>query len=331
MAGKIRFGLIAASRVAQRRFLPALQGAENARLVRIGSRDAAKARELSAGFGATKTGSYEDVLADPEVDAVYISTPTGLHEEWVRKAAMAGKHILCEKPAFTTHRAALEMTELCRARDVRLMEGYMFRHHPRHALVRSLFTRVGTPRVFEGEWTFPEPPADDVRFKPELGGGVFFDAGGYPLAAALLHIPSAPVAVSGLAVMDEVTRVERAVSFQVQFANGELAQGLVAYGARYRARYAVTCERGWVEVERAFFIEPDAATVVTVETETGIERIPVEPADQFRNMIEAFAAQITGAAPREDFEGELVRQHRLMDATRRAFLERRTVSLGEYP
>lgn len=329
MSDLVRFGLIASSRVARRRFLPALMRAENARLVRIGSRDLAKADGLAAAFGGVRTGSYEDVLADPDVDVVYISTPPAFHEAWVRKAAAAGKHILCEKPAFTSYRAAVEMTDFCGCRGVRLMEGYMFRHHPRHALVSSLFSRLGSPRVVQAEWTFPQPPPDDFRLQPDLGGGVFFDAGGYPLAAALLHINSAPVTVSSEAVTDATTGVERAVSFQIQFAGGELAQGLVAYGLRYRARYTVLCAQGWVEVERAFAIEPDAVSVVTLETETGVERIAVESADQFRLMIEAFAAQISGAATRHDFEGELVRQHRLMDAIRRAFLERRVVSLDE--
>lgn len=326
---KVRVGLIAASRVARRRFLPALQQAGNARLVRIGSRDPAKAAELAAAFGAARAGSYEDVLADPEVDAVYISTPPSLHDEWVRKAALAGKHILCEKPAFTSYRTAVELTELCRTRGVRLMEGYMFRQHPRHAVVSSLLPRLGSPRVVHAEWTFPQPPPGDVRLQPDLGGGVFTDAGGYPLAAALLYIKSAPISVSSHAVLDSVTGVEHAVSFQIQFASGELAQGLVAYGLRYRARYVLFCARGWVEIDRAFSIESDAASAVVFETEAGPERIMVDPADQFRLMIEAFAAQITGAAPRHDFEGELVRQHQLMDAIRRAFLERRVVSLDE--
>lgn len=329
MSDQVQFGLIAASRVARRRFLPALQRAGNARLVRVGSRDTAKAGELAVAFGCVRAGSYEDVLADPEVKAVYISTPPSLHEEWVRKAAMAGKHILCEKPAFTSYRAAVEMTELCRHHGVRLMEGYMFRHHPRHALVSSLLPRLGSPRVVQAQWTFPQPPAGDVRLQPELGGGVFSDAGGYPLAAALLYIKSEPVRVSSQAVSDSATAVEHAVSFQIQFAGGELAQGLVAYGLRYRARYAVHCTRGWAEVERAFGIEPDMASGVLLETEAGVERIAVEPADQFRLMIEAFAAQITGAAAHHDFEEELVRQHRLMDAIRRAFVERRVVSLDE--
>lgn len=329
MSDKVRFGLIAASRVARRRFLPALLRADNVRLVRVGSRDAAKAGELAAAFGEARAGGYEDVLADPEVDAVYISTPPSLHEEWVRRAALAGKHILCEKPAFTSYHAAVEMTELCRRQGVRLMEGYMFRHHPRHALVNSLLSRLGPPRVVQAEWTFPQPPPGDVRLQPQLGGGIFADAGGYPVAAALLFLKSEPISVSSHAVFDLAAGVEHAVSFQVQFGGGELARGLVAYGFRYRARYAVLCPGGSVDVERAFAIEPDAASVITCETGAGVEHIAVEAADQFRLMIEAFAAEITGAVSHHDFEGALVRQHRLTEAIRRAFLERRVVSLDE--
>ncbi len=127
-------------------------------------------------------------------DAVYISTPPSLHEEWVNKAAAAGKHILCEKPAFGDLRTAKKAVEHCRAAGVRLLEGYAFKYHPQHALVRSLVAagRIGAPRFFSAEFTYPRPAGNDIRLKPELAGGVFHDSAGYPVAAALMQMPGVP-------------------------------------------------------------------------------------------------------------------------------------------
>ena len=134
---------------------------------------------------------------DSDVDAVYISTPPVLHQEWIVKAAEAGKHVLCEKPAFGTFESAQVTVEQCRSRGVRLMEGYAFKFHPQHAAVHSLIEqgRIGHPRFFSAECAYPRPPENDIRLKPELGGGVFCDSAGYPVAAALLQASSRPLSV----------------------------------------------------------------------------------------------------------------------------------------
>ena len=130
----IRFGLIGCSSIARRRFAPAVTKSSFASLERIGSRDVTKAEQFARELGAPKWGTYEDVMTDPNVDAVYISTPPALHESWVRLAAEHGKHILCEKAAFSDYRTAVAMAELCRRLKVHLMEGYVFGYHPQHAM-----------------------------------------------------------------------------------------------------------------------------------------------------------------------------------------------------
>src|SRR5436305_862134 len=153
----VRLGIIACSSVARRRLLPALKTSIGVRLERVGSSDPARATEYAREFDCRKAGTYEAVLEDQDVDGVYISTPVTLHQEWVEKAARHKKHILCEKPAFTSYRTALEVVRLCRENQVRLMEGYTFRHHPQHALVRTLIQegRIGKPQFLHCEFTYP--------------------------------------------------------------------------------------------------------------------------------------------------------------------------------
>jgi predicted dehydrogenase len=326
-SSRLRLGIIACSGVAWRRFLPALKTSKAASLQHLGSRDRVKAEKFAHDQECPRFGTYEDVLNDPEVDAVYISTPVALHEEWVRQAALHGKHILCEKPVCTSHAAALVLAKLCRAKGVRLMEGYAFRFHPQHALARQIIAQnqIGRPGFFSGEFTYPQPPAGDFRLNPELGGGVFHDALGYPVAAAMMMIASAPGAVSCEWVMDSKIRVDRCAALRLSFAGGEIAHCLAGFGLHYRSRYAVLGTTGRLELERAYAVSPDKATGLVVERETGGERIEVSAADQFRLMIDEFAGQITGSRPPTDWEGELLQQHLVMDCALQSARESRTV------
>jgi dTDP-3,4-didehydro-2,6-dideoxy-alpha-D-glucose 3-reductase len=329
----VRFGIIACSSVGRRRFLPALSVSSAARLERMGSRDAAKAERYAREFGCAKHGDYAGVLADPEVDAVYISTPPLVHEEWVLKALASRKHVLCEKPAFGNFAAAAQAVERGRENGVRLMEGYAFTHHPQHQAVRSLMDsgRIGQPRFFQAEFTYPRPPENDIRLNPKLAGGVFHDSAGYPVAAAMLQMPGQPTAVCCRMGYDARAGVDDACSMWLGFSGGEMAQMLVAFGAQYRSRYAVIGTTGRVEVERAFAVPPQQSTTVTLETDAGTERLNLDPADQFRLMIDDFCAEIVGGTVvRRDFEAELLRQQVVMDAAWRSQNEGRTVDLTAY-
>lgn len=328
----VRFGLIACSSIARRRFLPALKRVSSAQAVCIGSRNPETAAELAREFSVARHGNYEDVLSDPQVDAVYLSTPATLRLEWVSKAAAAKKHILCEKPAFLNSDQAREAVETCRRHGVRLFENYVFKYHPQHTQIRSLVAsgRIGAPKFFQAEFTYPRPPENDIRLNPELDGGVFHDSAAYPLAAALMHIPSRPVAVSCLQGRDEATGVDDSFALMVHFAGGETAQLFVAFGLYYRSRYAISGSLGRIETERAFSVLPDMPVTITLETAGGMEKITTAPADQFELMIKAFCTNIPDCAASEwNFENDLLRMQFLMDSAAQSHRERRTIELPE--
>ena len=329
----VRFGIIACSSVARRRFLPALLTSKQAQLVHVGSRDPAKAAQCAQEFSGGKSGDYDVVLANPAVEAVYISTPPSLHEEWVRKAVAKGKHVLCEKPAFGDFQTAVALVEHCRSTGVRLAEGYSFRWHPQHAAVRSIMEqgRIGQPRFFSAEFTYPRPPEHDIRLNPQLDGGVFRDSAGYPVAAALLQMPGRPVSVFCQLGQDRATGVDDAFALWLRFEQGATAQMLVAFGAHYRSRYAITGTQGRIEVERAFSVGPQLKTSLALETESGPERFEIDPEDQFRLMLDDFSAQIRDADDqRRNFEADLLRQHAVMDAAARSRREGRVIALSDY-
>ena len=330
--GDVQFGILACSNIARRRFLPALKLATGVQLAAIGSRDVAKAEQFAREFSAPRYGTYESVLADSQINAVYVSTPPPLHAEWVHKAAAAGKHVLCEKPAFVDSAEARKAVDACRAAGVRLMEAYVPPYHPQHAKVRELVAegRIGAPKFFEAQFMYPRPPSpDDIRFKPELLGGVFHDSAGYPVAAALMHMPGKLVSINCVQGRDAATGVDDACSITLQFSGGEIAQLYAGFGVQYRARYAVSGPNGRIEVERAFAVAPDVKTTVTLETNHSTEKIIMGPADQFRLMIEDFAVQISGGAEHKNYEADLLRLRGIMDAAAQSARERRTIEIKD--
>ena len=156
MSEKIRWGILGCAAIARVRTIPGLLEADNATLYAVASRNIEKANEMAAQFGAVKAyGSYEELLADPEVQAVYIPLPNSMHCEWVEKAAAAGKHILCEKPMGMDAAQAEHMFEVCREHKVLLMEAFAYRHSPLVQKVRQLIEEgaVGNVLYLESHLT----------------------------------------------------------------------------------------------------------------------------------------------------------------------------------
>jgi len=140
---KIKFGILGCSRIAVKRMMPAIVNSEYAKLVAVGSRDLNKAKEVALRFRVNNYGAYEDILINKEIQAIYISLPNSLHEEWAIKACEAGKHVICEKPAGISYAAAKRMVDAAKKNNIRLMEGLMFRYHPQQLKVKELI-REGT-------------------------------------------------------------------------------------------------------------------------------------------------------------------------------------------
>jgi NDP-hexose-3-ketoreductase len=329
----LRFGIIACSSVARRRFLPALAGVgpDIARLQRVGSRDLDKAAHYAREFACPLHGDYESVLQDPDVDIVYISTPPLLHEEWVLKAAKAGKHVWCEKPAFSDLSSAKRALCACEAAGVRLVEGYVFACHPQHTKFASLVSeaRIGHPRLFSAEFTYPRPPKGDIRLKPEMAGGVLHDSAGYLAAAALLQMPGEPTAVFCTTHIEETTGVDDSVCLWISFDKGGMASMHAGFDLHYRSRYSILGTQGRIELTRAFAVPTDRPTEVLLEDQSGEQKIAIGPADQFGLMIKEVARTIQSPDGGTPFEKRLLRQHIVMDAAVRSVREGRVVQIKD--
>jgi len=175
MKNKIRFGIIGCSSIAERNTIPAIKQAQNSDLRYIGSRYHHKAQKFSKKFSCRYYGSYEDVLETDDVDAVYISLPITLQEEWVLKSAKAGKHILCEKSAATSYKSAKKMVNACKKNNVQILEAFSFVYHPQQKKVLEIIKKgtIGKIFSFSAKFGFVLPySTNNFRFKKSLGGVV---------------------------------------------------------------------------------------------------------------------------------------------------------------
>jgi NDP-hexose-3-ketoreductase len=170
-----------------------------------------------------------------------------------------------------------------------------------------------------------------MRLKPELAGDTFLDSAGYPVMAALMQMPGVPVSVNCEQSRDAATGVNDSTAITLKFSGGEIAHLYAAFGVAYRSHYAIAGTSGRIETDRAFAVPVDKTVILTVETDAGVEKIMLEPADQFRLMIEDFCGIISDRTTlQNNCEADLMRQQFVMDAVARSAREQRTIVLESF-
>ncbi len=322
MAEKIRWGILSTANIALKRFIPAASRSRNGEVVAIASRDLSRAREVAARLGIPNAhGSYEELLRDPGVDAVYNALPNSLHAEWTMKAAAAGKPVLCEKPLALNSAEAIAMIETCRQHHVLLMEEFMYRCHPQHALVRRMIAdgKVGELRFVRSAFTFMLEPFDpaNVRLSSALGGGALMDVGCYAVNAARMLFAEEPVGASAQWDLRPEFGVEVTLAAVLDFGAGRFATFDCGFRAPGRGSYTAVGTRGQIEVPDAFVPPPEPLTI-RVTSAAGTVEHSVPGVDQYQLEAEEFAdALLTGRSltiPPTDALGTL----RAMEALQRS-------------
>lgn len=301
----LRWGVLSPARIAVRKVIPAIQRAERCEVVALASRDGERARAAAGALGVPRAhGSYEALLADPDVDAVYLPLPNHLHAPWTVEAARAGKHVLCEKPLGTSAEEAQRMVDACRAEGVALMEAFMYRLHPSWVAVRELVRsgRIGRLQAVQSWFSFYNDDPDNIRNVAAYGGGAMLDIGCYLVNLSRMLFESEPDAVHASVVRDPVSGVDvtsgAVLSFGLRVATltcsirAEPDQRVYAYGTE-----------GHVSVGIPFNIPADRPTEVTVTAggeppvRPAREVLRFEPADMYALQAEAFARAVLDGEP----------------------------------
>ena len=335
----IKIGIIGCSRIAKRSVIPAMIKSKCTEIEIIGSRTETKAKEFSKEFDCKKYGTYEDVIKDKSVDAVYISTPIGTHEEWAIKSALEGKHVYCEKSSTTSFESAKKILNTVKQNNVRIMEGFMFKFHSQHQKVRELITnnKIGEMICFNGIFGFPKFPEEDIRYNKNLGGGFLNDAGCYPICASRMIFQEEPISVSANLTIDPKTGVDVKGTSFLTFKNEKTASITYGNGMYYQSKYNIWGTDGIIDLERAYSVPADFETNLKIQYSKSNdwkskknEIFKINPIDHFLEMINNFCLEISNQKKSLfNFEKDFEYQAKVMEAHRISSNKKKMVFLDE--
>jgi predicted dehydrogenase len=311
----MRFGIIGTAAIARSALIPAIERTEHT-VDAIASRDESRARETADEFGIPRAfGSYEALLEDPDIDAVYNPLPNGLHGRWTKRAADEGLHVLSEKPLTADADEAEAVVDHCRDAGVTLMEGFMYRYHPRtERAVQLVEEELDGVHAVNASFKFRlEGRPDDVRLDPSLAGGALMDVGCYAVSAARLFLGE-PDRVYAHKRDSRGAGVDTDLMGILEYDGGAMAHVDGSFDAPEVQRYRVEAENGWVETQPAFDIAADTPATLSYSIDGREDTERFKPVDQYAEQVNAFANCVdSGAEPRTG-GSEAIANMRVIDA-----------------
>lgn len=301
---KLRWGVLGVSRFAMMKLLPATVRSEHNEVFAIGSRDLARSQQAAAQLGATRAyASYEEILADPEIDVVYIPLPNHMHKEWAIRSLRAGKHVLCEKPLGLN---AGEVHEMIAERDRagrQLMEAFMVRTQPAWVRAKAIVDsgELGELRSVIAAFSYNNLDAANIRNKADAGGGGIYDIGCYCINFARFILSAEPLRVASVIQRDPNWATDRLASAVLEFPQQQAVFTCSTQTVPYQ-RFHVLGNKGRVEIEIPVNSPPDRPTRLFVDIggaldASGIRVEIFETADQYTIQADEFARALRGERP----------------------------------
>jgi xylose dehydrogenase (NAD/NADP) len=329
---KLKWGILGAASIAKGSVIPGIRKSETGVVAAIASRDLAKATEAANELGIPKAfGSYESLLADPEIEAVYVPLPNHLHKEWTIKAAEAGKHVLCEKPFALNADEAQQMVAACETAGVHLAEAFMYRHHPRYDRIKAILHsgEIGEIRGIHSVFTSNiAEDRDNVRYHRSMGGGAIYDVGCYPISAARYILEEEPVAATVHAFFSpDHDEVDMMVAGLLEFAGGIALTFDCGMWAATRNTLEILGTLGRVEVPSCFTCHPDTNNNLYVTTAAGQRMEEIPYVNQFALQVDNFAYAVWGKQPVRFTSRDAVMNMRVIDACLQSAQEKARVSI----
>jgi D-xylose 1-dehydrogenase (NADP+, D-xylono-1,5-lactone-forming) len=306
VTGPVRLGILGAGRIL-RRFLPGAERSAAIDVVAIASRDAERASAVAATHGIPTThASYDALLADPAIDAVYIAVPNSLHHAWTMRALAAGKHVLCEKPYSTNAAEVDEAHDVAEAGGLVLTEGFMWRHGPHATSFSEELPRIGELRTIRSTFTFVIGSDDDIRLNRELAGGSLMDVGTYCVSASRLLAGREPIAALGVA-WPAVSGVDERFNGILDFGDGLAATLTSGFRSEHSSIEAIGSD-GSLRLD-----DPFAGRATTLIGFDGFV-VAVPQVDPYELELDDFAAAIRGEHPVRLGRADMLGQARALGA-----------------
>lgn len=339
MNKKIGIGILGCATIAKKYTIKAFQAIDNAQVVSIASRDLEKAKEYASLFSIPTYESYDSLLENPQVDAVYIPLPIGLHKEWIIKAAKLGKHVLSEKSLTTDFDSAKDIIKVARDAKIVLYENFMCDFHPQHQKVLSLIENgeIGKPFVFKGYFSIPMMNVDNFRYDKNLGGSSLNEVGTYPVFMARKMLHAEPIWVDATLFFDLEKDIDLKGVAQLGFNNEIVAHLAFSLDSMYQNNYSLLGNKGLIKVKRAYAIPPDMKPEIDLIknenfTET-VAQIDAPEANHFELLFKDFCTTIlnmknNGKKVHDNYE-KILAQAKVLEAIRISSGEKRRVLLAE--
>ncbi|MEJ2663331.1 MAG: Gfo/Idh/MocA family oxidoreductase [Spirochaetia bacterium] len=313
---KIRFGILGVSGHFIQRVSLGLRESPLLQTHAIASRSAQKAKAWAQKLEIPQWyDSYEEMLKNPDIDAVYIPLPNHLHFDWIKKSADAGKHILCEKPLTMTAPRAAEVVEYCRNKGVVIMEAFMYRCHPRWQRARELVAvgEIGKPQFVHTFFSFANQNPHDIRNNPDMGGGALYDIGCYAVSCARFLFDKEPIRVQCVLTRDPDFKTDVLTTGILDF-GGERATFSVGTRSFAFQQVDILGSDGRMSLPVPFNIYPDVPAELRIITSVGTRSIQFKPCDQYRAEFEGFARAVYQKSDPPVPAADAVKNMRVIDA-----------------
>ncbi|HET6879122.1 MAG TPA: Gfo/Idh/MocA family oxidoreductase [Pirellulales bacterium] len=296
----VRWGILGVAKIATEKVIPAMKKAKHVEVLAIASRSADKARQAATRLGLPRSfGSYDALLDDAEIDAVYIPLPNHLHVPWAIRCLDAGKHVLCEKPIGLSVAEAEQLVAVARKHPrLKLMEAFMYRHHPQWVTARQLIGdgKIGELRTIQTLFSYFNRNASDVRNQADIGGGGLMDIGCYPISLSRFVFRAEPKRVFATIEYDPEFRTDRLVSGVMDFGTGSGTFTCGTQLAPYQ-RVHIVGTAGRIEIEIPFNAPPDRPCRLWHQHGSGIEEIVFDVCDQYTIQAELFSRAVLDDTP----------------------------------
>jgi predicted dehydrogenase len=326
----VTWGVLGASHFALMAAIPAMQRAPLVSVRALASRSLDKAKQAAASANVPHAyGSYEELIADPEIEAIYNPLPNNLHVPWSIKAARAGKHVLCEKPIALNAGEAEELLAVQRETGMLIAEAFMVRFHPQWQLVRELIQsgRIGKVRAVQTAFSYTNTDLDNIRNQKDVGGGALYDIGGYAINTARLVFGTEPVRAIGVCERDPQSGCDALTSAILDFGSGQASFVVGTQHVPYQ-RVHVFGTKGHIEVEVPFNAPHDRGCKIYVDdgfvgapdftvaqtSDDRAELLTTPAANHYTEQWQAFSEAIRGGTPVQNDMQSAVANMRVIDA-----------------
>jgi predicted dehydrogenase len=297
---KVRWGVLSTANIGMQKVLPAMQRGELCEIVAIASRDDATAQAAATKLGIPKVyGSYEALLADPEIDAIYNPLPNHLHVPWSIRAMQAGKHVLCEKPIGLSAAEGQELIAVAaQFPHLKVMEAFMYRHHPQWQRAREIVVSggIGDVKTIQSFFSYYNDDPTNIRNRADIGGGGLMDIGCYNISLSRFIFNAEPERVLGIIEYDPQFGTDRLTSGILDFGNGTATFTCATQLSPYQ-RANIHGTEGRVEVEIPVNAPPTAPCRIWHQRAGTIDEIAFDPVDQYMLQGDRFAAAVLNDTP----------------------------------